>query len=103
MAIVFSIWGARAGASPWSPTRAALSVHSAMHSGESADRQPAVIIRVPLLMVPFSGLYSYASAASRQRVLKNEFPFFSSPVLKYVLAAVRPSISLLALLRSQTQ
>ena len=39
------------------------------------DRQPTVIIRVPLLLVPFSGLYSYASAASRQRVLKNGFSF----------------------------
>ena len=29
------------------------------------DRQPTVIIRVPLLLVPFSGLYIYASEGSR--------------------------------------
>ena len=45
-------------------------------TAESADRQPGVIIRVPLLLVPFSGLYSYASAASRHRVLNYGFSSF---------------------------
>ena len=34
-----------------------------MHSAEAT--QPTVIIRVPLFLVPFSGLYSYASGGSR--------------------------------------
>ena len=49
------------------PHESALFGHaqSAEHSAD-ADRQPTVIIRVPLILVPFSGSYSYASAASRQ-------------------------------------
>ena len=34
-----------------------------MHS--AGTNQPTVTIRAPLLLVPFSGLYSYASGGSR--------------------------------------
>ena len=64
------------------------------HAQRDAQRTGStVIIRVPLLLVPFSGLYSYASAASRQRVLKNGFSFFSSRVFKntFWLLCAHPS------------
>ena len=44
----------------------ALFGHAARSTARRAPRQPTVIIRVPLLLVPFSGLYSDACGYSQR-------------------------------------
>ena len=67
MAIAFIIWGARAGASHAAPReRRSLWPCTAGTARESAERQPTVIIRVPLVLEASYELYSDACGYSQR-------------------------------------